>query len=256
MRNPFVVIGLIMVVLIGGSIWYGSSVGSTYDEGVVVTPHITGNEDATVTLTEYSDFQCPACGQFQPIVEEVLSEYGDQIKFEYKHFPLSQLHPYAESAARAAEAAGQQGKFFEYASLLFKNQAAWSGSKTPAALFSQYASELDLDMDQFTRQQRSPILQANIRSQFAEARGLGLTGTPSFYLNGVKMDVKSVDDFKASIAAAVNPNADFTVDGMNPPLKIQAVTGSDATVEDQPTDAPITPAPIADPNAPKVQFGI
>lgn len=254
MRNPLVVIAVIVVLLVGGSIWYGSSVGSSYDEGVTVTQHIKGNDTASVTLTEYSDFQCPACGQFQPIVEEVLAEYGDQLKFEYKHFPLSQLHPYAESAARAAEAAGQQGKFFEYASLLFKNQAAWSGSKAPAALFTQYATELGLDMNQFTRQQRSPLLQAQIRSQFTEARGLGLTGTPSFYLNGVKMDVKSADDFKASIAAAVNPNTDFTVDGINPPLKIQAVSGGEAAVEDVPAEG--TPAPAANPNAPKIQFGI
>lgn len=256
MRNPFVVIGVIVLLLIGGSVWYGSTVSSTYDEGVVVTAHTTGSDTAAVTLTEYSDFQCPACGQFQPVVEEILATYGDKLKFEYKHFPLSQLHPYAESAARAAEAAGQQGKFFEYASLLFKNQADWSGSKTPAALFVEYAKELGLEVDQFTRQQRSPLLQANIRSQFNEGRGLGLTGTPSFFLNGQKMDVKSIDDFKASIAAAVNPNADFNVEGMNPPLQVQQVSSGAVSAEGAPTDAPVNPIPAIDPAAPKVQFGI
>lgn len=256
MRNPFVVIGIIMVLLIGGSIWYGSSVSSTYDEGVVVKPHITGSETATVTLTEYSDFQCPACGQFQPVVEEVLAQYGDKIKFEYKHFPLSQLYPYTEGAARAAEAAGQQGKFFEYASLLFKNQATWSESKAPAVLFGQYATELGLDMDTWNRQLRSPLLQANIRSQFNEARELGLTGTPSFFLNGAKMDIKSVDDFKATIAAAVNPGASFNVDAVSPPLQLQQASGGEVKVEEAPTDAPVNPAPAVNPDAPKVQFGI
>ena len=256
MRNPFVVIGVILVVLIGGSIWYGSTVSSTYDEGVTVVAHSKGSDAASVVLTEYSDLQCPACGQFQPVVEEVLAEYGDQIKFEYKHFPLSQLHPYAEPAARAAEAAGQQGKFFEYVNLLFKNQATWSQSRTPVAAFIEYANELGLDMDQFSRQQRSPLLQAQIRSQFNEARGLGLTGTPSFFLNGVKMDIKSVDDFKATIAGAVNPNANFNLDGVNPPLQIQQVSGGEVPAEGSVTDAPANPTPVTDPNAPKIQFGI
>lgn len=251
MKNPFVVIGVIVALLIAGSVWYGSTVGSSYDEGVVVAVHTSGNESAAVTLTEYSDLQCPACAQFHPIVEDILAEFGDQIKFEYKHFPLAQLHPYAEAAARAAEAAGQQDKFFEYITLLFKNQSAWSQSRTPAALFVTYANELGLDTDQFTRQQRSSLLQAQVRSQFSEARGLGLTGTPSFFLNGIKMDVKSADDFRAQVAAAVNPNAEFNVDGVNPPIKIQAVTG-DGVVEDAPADA----LPPRTGSAPQVQFGI
>jgi len=256
MRNPFVVIGVIMILLIGGSIWYGSSVSSTYDEGVTVMAHTAGSDTVTVVLTEYSDLQCPACAQFHPVVEEVLAEYGEQIKFEYKHFPLSQLHPYAEPAARAAEAAGQQGKFFEYISLLFKNQETWSQSRTPSAAFVDFATELGLDMDQFTRQQRSPLLQAQIRSQFNEARGLGLTSTPSFYLNGVKMDIKSVDDFKATIVAAVNPSANFNLDGVNPPLQIQQVSGGEVPAEGSVTDPSANPTPVSDPNAPKIQFGI
>ena len=126
MKNPWVVIGVIVVLLVGGSVWYSMQVAAKANVGVVVQTHTTGSEDAAVKLVEYSDFQCPACGQFQPVVEEILAEYGDQIHFEYKHFPLTQIHPFAQPAAIAAEAAGQQGKFFEFASLLFKNQDTWT----------------------------------------------------------------------------------------------------------------------------------
>ncbi len=252
MKNPWVVIGVIVVLLIGGSVWYSSTVSESYNEGVSISPKITGNENATVKLVEYSDFQCPACGQFWPVVEEVLAEYGDKISFEYKHFPLVQIHPFAQPAAYAAEAAGQQGKFYEYAHLLFTNQATWSKSPTPAAFFTQYAEELELDMDQFMKHQRSPLIKDHVRSQFNEARSMGLTGTPSFYLNGQKMNLSTIDDFKAQIAAAVNPSVGFGLDGATPPVQMIQVDGEGA-VEVVPGGVP---ASEAAPAAPAVQFGI
>ncbi len=203
MKNPWIIIGVIAVVLIGGSVWFSSNTADTYNEGVVVTDHIKGNQESTVTLLEYSDFQCPACAQFQPIVAEIMAAYGDKLRFEYKHFPLSQLHPLAESAARAAEAAGQQGKFFEFHDLLFVNQTTWAASPNPAGFFSQYAEELGLDMDTFTRHQRATVLRDKIRADFEEARGLGLTGTPTFFLNGTRMQIQTYEDFKAQIEAAL-----------------------------------------------------
>jgi protein-disulfide isomerase len=260
MKNPWVIIGVIVVALIGGSVWYSSTVSESYNEGVVIAPKITGNENAPVKLVEYSDFQCPACGQFWPIVEEVLAEYGDQISFEYKHFPLIQIHPMAQPAAYAAEAAGQQGKFYEYAHLLFTNQATWSKATTPATFFVQYAEELGLDMDQFTRHQRAPLIKDHVRSQFNEARELGLLGTPTFYLNGEKMNLSTIDDFKAQIAAAINPNVGFGLNGSAPAVQMIQV-GEDGEVQVAPsgdTEMPPTEAPTAPaaPAAPAVQFGI
>jgi protein-disulfide isomerase len=184
-------------------VWYSTSVAATYNEGVAVVPHIKGNPDASVTLTKYSDFQCPACAQFVPVVDDILADYGDQIRFEYRHFPLIQIHPFAESAARAAEAAGQQGKFFEFHNLLFTNQAEWSRVSVPGAFFARYAEELGLDMTLFTRHQRSSILQENVRNQFNEARGLGLSGTPTFFLNGEQMEIQTYQDFREQIEAAL-----------------------------------------------------
>lgn len=228
-----------MVVLIGGAVWYSNTVAKTYNEGVEVKSHVKGSDSAAVTLVEYSDFQCPACGAFQPVLNEVLAQHGDKIKFEYKHYPLVQIHPFAEPAARAAEAAGQQGKFFEYADMLFAKQAEWSKGSNPTGFFTRYATELGLDMELFAKHQKSSVLADNVKANMMEARGLGLTGTPSFYLNGVKMENATFDDFKAQIDAAVNPSVDFSLPGED--LKIIPVEG------DASTTASVTPT---------VQFGI
>lgn len=233
-KNPWVIIGLIMVVLIGGSVWYSTKAAEKYNEGVEVKTHIKGGENASVTLVEYSDFQCPACASFQPIVNEVLAKHGDNIKFEAKHYPLVQIHPFAEPAARAAEAAGQQGKFFEYADILFAKQAEWTKVSNPTGHFTRYASELGLDMDLFAKHQKSSVLADNVKANMQEARGLGLTGTPSFYLNGVKMNNATFEEFKAQIDAAVNPTVNFNL----PPedLKLIPVEGeASATASSTPT---------------------
>jgi protein-disulfide isomerase len=206
MKNPWVIIGIITVVLIGGAVWYSSHTATQSNEGVVAgTQHVKGNPDAPVKLVEYSDFQCPACAAFQPVINDVLETFGDQISFEYKHFPLSAIHPLAEPAARAAEAAGQQGKFFEFHDKLFENQAAWSRSQNPTTFFIRYAEEVGIDTAQFRRQLRSSILRDEVRADAAEGRSLELTGTPSFFLNGERMEIQTYQDFFDQIARAVDP---------------------------------------------------
>lgn len=204
MKNPWVIVGLITVILSGGAIWYSSVATEKNNEGISVTEHVKGNPEAEVTLVEYSDFQCPACASFQPVVEEIMNQYGDKIRFEYKHFPLP-IHQYAQQAAVAAEAAGQQGKFFEFHDMLFKNQQTWAGSVAPTAMFAQYAEELGLDVEQFKAQQKSTILRDHIRAQMGEGRELGITGTPTFYLNGEKMEMNTFEEFISQIAMAVDP---------------------------------------------------
>ena len=206
MKNPWVVVGVIMVVLFGGAIWYSSIATEKSNEGVVPTEQVKGNKDATVTLVEYSDFQCPACASFQPVVKEILATYGDRLRFEYKHYPLP-IHPYAQQAAIAAEAAGQQGKFFEYHDALFEKQDEWAKSPTPVAFFSKYAQELGLDVEKFKQHQKSSLLRDSVRADLREAQDLGLTGTPTFYLNGEKMEITSFEDFIAQIAFAIDPAA-------------------------------------------------
>lgn len=206
MKNPWVIIGIITVLLFGGAIWYSKSSGEKNNEGVTVTEHSKGNADAAVVLTEYSDFQCPACGAFEPVLEQTLAKYGDKIRFEYKHYPLP-IHQFAVQAAQASEAAAQQGKFFEYHDRLFAEQKTWSTSQTPQVFFLQYAQDLGLNVDQFKRQMQSSIIKDAVKKAQKDAGNMGLTGTPSFFLNGQKMEINSYEDFTAQIAAAVDPTA-------------------------------------------------
>lgn len=204
MKNPWVVLGALTVVLIGGSIWYSSTVTEDNNVGIVVTEHIKGNPDATVVLTEFSDFQCPACGAFHPVIQDLLANYGDHVRFEYKHFPLP-IHTLAQAAARAAEAAGQQGKFFEYHDVLFEKQSEWSISPNPNGAFVSYATALGLDEETFRRHFNSSVLRDRVRDDLNEARDRGLTGTPTFFLNGERMQFQTYQEFVEQVVSKIDP---------------------------------------------------
>ena len=163
-----IVFGVAALLMIA-SIAYSQYASKSANDGVTLEDHIKGNPDATVTLTEYGDFQCPACGQFYPIVKSTLDQYGSQIRFEFKNFPLTTIHPYALSAAKAAEAAGVQGKFFEMHDKLFENQKAWSASASPAAFYVQYAQELGLDVNLFKQHMRASLIEDEIKKDSKEA---------------------------------------------------------------------------------------
>lgn len=199
------IIGVIAVLAIGGSIVYSNSVSNTANEGITFEAHVKGNPDAAVTLTEYSDFECPACGQFFQIVDGIMDEQGDNIRFEYKHFPLTSIHQFAVPAAKAAEAAGQQGKFFEMHDKLFENQQIWASTANPQTYFNSYAEEIGLDIALFKTHMKASVINDKISDEFKEARGLGLTGTPSFFLNGAPMQFSTYQDFADQISAAVGP---------------------------------------------------
>lgn len=202
-KHPWKIIAVIAVVLLGASIAYSQYAGQAANEGIELSEHVKGNPDASVTLTEYADLQCPACGQFYPIIKEVVDQYGDDLRFEFKHFPLVQIHSFAVPAAKAAEAAGQQGKFFEMHDKLFENQTAWSQSSNPQPYFEKYAEELELDMDLFKRHMKASVIQDRIESEFNEARQKGLTGTPTFFLNGERMEFDSFEEFIGAIESAI-----------------------------------------------------
>lgn len=192
-----------VVVLLAGSVAYSQYAAKQADEGVVVESHIKGNPEAEVTLVEYSDFQCPACAQFYPYVKDLLAEYPEDIRFEYRHFPLINIHPQAVPGARAAEAAAQQGKFWEMHDKLFDNQTVWSKAANPNGYFNQYAEELGLDVEKFKRQMGSAMIQKAIDTSFADARERGFTGTPTFMLNDEVMSFTTFEEFRTAIVTAI-----------------------------------------------------
>ncbi len=170
--------------------------------------HVKGNPEAVVILEEFSDFQCPACKAFQPILVQLLDEFPDEVALHYRHFPLP-FHTAAEPAARAAEAAGQQGQFFAFHDLLFENQEAWSRSPNPMLNFSQYAEELGLDMALFRQHMRSSVLRDQVRDDMRVGRERGVSGTPTFFLNGQRMSFSTYEEFYDQIMAALNPPVTF-----------------------------------------------
>lgn len=156
-----------------------------------------GNASASAYLVEFSDFQCPACRAFSPVVEELAITYKDKLLIVYRHFPLSK-HAYAKPAALAAEAAGQQGKFWEMSKLLFDNQDRFSTNPWGAL-----ADELKLDRVKFDAALNSQNLKAKIDRDEITAIALKLPGTPSFFLNGVRLEVTSPLDLKIALEKAV-----------------------------------------------------
>jgi protein-disulfide isomerase len=145
--------------------------------------HALGPKEAPIELVEYGDFQCPHCGHAYPIVERLRENLGRELRFIYRHFPLSESHPDARNAARAAEAAGRQGRFWEMHALLFKNQDALD----PDSL-TGYAAAMGLDMEQWAGDFESGPVLAKLDADFRSGVRSGANGTPTFFLNGYRYD--------------------------------------------------------------------
>ncbi len=146
--------------------------------------HVKGPSEAKVKLVEFSDFQCPACRAANPLVKQIFEQNKDNLAVVYRHFPLPQ-HTNAINAAKAAESAGEQGKFWEMGELLFDNQDLWSQGN-PEEKFISYAQQLGLDVEKFKSDYRSNKYDSRIQKDYADGASLGVNSTPSFYFNGVK----------------------------------------------------------------------
>ena len=170
------------------------------NDDIKINDHVKGNHEADLTIIEYSDFQCPACSTYYSLVKRLAEDLGDQIKIVYRHFPLKNLHPYAETAAQVAEAAGLQNKFWEMHDLLFENQTIWSASKNPDQLFLDYATELELDLEKFQTDLDGDAVQDKIKQDVRIANQAKVNSTPSFFVNGTKIsNPRSYNQFKNEI---------------------------------------------------------
>lgn len=169
--------------------------------------HTLGKGTTGVELVQYGDFECPGCGAFFPIVKQVTDSYKDQIKFKFVHFPLTQLHLNAQSAARAAEAAGNQGKFWEMHDLLYENQQAWKTTTNASGTFQAYAQQIGLDITKFKTDYSSATTNAIINADIKTGQALKVTGTPTFFLNGKLIEdnnsISSFEKLKAVIDAEI-----------------------------------------------------
>jgi protein-disulfide isomerase len=143
--------------------------------------HVLGTAAAAVTLLEYGDYECPFCAAARPAVSQVLRLVPDDVLFAYRHFPLTQIHPHAQQAAEAAEAAGAQGRFWEMHDVLFEHQDRLTGRDLVG-----YASALGLDLPRFTSELQNGAHTARVREDFLSGLRSGVNGTPTFFVNGIR----------------------------------------------------------------------
>jgi protein-disulfide isomerase len=176
---------------------------------VTSTDHIRGSASSTVTVIEYSDFQCPACAAFYPLVEKLVNEASTTVRFVYRHFPLYPLpHKNSFIAAQASEAASMQGKFWDMYSLLFENQTAWENSNTAASIFESYAERIGLNMSVYKKDVDSTAVKARVQRDRDEGDALGVAGTPTFFINGKAVtNPNGYEAFKTLIDTAASDTA-------------------------------------------------
>jgi protein-disulfide isomerase len=217
---PFAIIMLTLCGALASGLYLSRSVRRTdaapspsrsFSQPVVSTAgaepaHATGPEKASVTLEEFADFECPACGGFYPILKSVEKEYGSRIRVIFREFPLSQ-HVHAMPAARAAEAAGLQGRFWEMHNLLYENRDTWTKAPNVQVVLEDYARRLGLDVDRFKKDQTSELVQKRIMLDHHRGRAMKLHSTPTLYLNGEEIpfaEMKTAEALRGVIDRALD----------------------------------------------------
>ncbi|MCL4363887.1 DsbA family protein [Patescibacteria group bacterium] len=165
--------------------------------------HSTWSKADKNLLIEYSDIQCPACKAFHDLFQTFEASSSPdfaitkKVTLVFRHFPLYQIHQNAFNAAYAAEAASIQGKFWEFTNILYNRQSQWSELANPSDYFLGVAKELKLNVDKFKTDMNSQSVKDRVQSDLDEGNKLGINATPTFFLNGKKVDVVSIDQFKS-----------------------------------------------------------
>lgn len=167
-------------------------------DSVTSEDHVKGNPNSEIILVEYSDFECPACAAYYPLLKDLLEEYGDSIKFVYRHFPLRQ-HIGAKPASYAAEAAGKQEKFWEMHDMIFENQGTWAATKNPEKFFLGYAQVLGLNLEQYEKDVASSAINSKVEKDYQSGLRAGVSSTPSLFLNGSRIQPRSYQEFRSFI---------------------------------------------------------
>ncbi|HSH18540.1 MAG TPA: thioredoxin domain-containing protein [Candidatus Saccharimonadales bacterium] len=227
----------VIALVLGGIFFFTNSNQASAPTGQAgtLTNHVKGQGASGVTLTEYGDFQCPACGQYYPLVKQLYQKYQGDIKLQFRNFPLFQIHPNAIAASRAAEAADLQGKFWEMHDMLYENQQSWSPSQNPQSSFEQYARELGLNVEKFKTDYKSNQVNDRVQADLREGQRLDVSSTPTFFIDGKKIsNPTSLEDFSKVIENAIKQKT-----GKKPsPAASESATEATTEVTTPPTPAP------------------
>lgn len=226
MDRRFISILVVIALIFAGFLVFNqknstSGTGGNSSASSKPSNHVIGEGKKHVTLIEYGDYQCPACGQYYPIVKQVQLKYNSDIVFQFRNFPLESLHPNARAGARAAEAAGMQGKYWEMHDKLYETQQQWAQLSDVKTAFESIASQLGLNMTKFRTDYASDTVNSTINADIGEGQKIGANSTPTFVLDGKKIDQnpRSLDEFYKLIdeeIAVKNPGAKTTPNATKP----------------------------------------
>jgi len=171
-----------------------SAAGTKIDVGEAGAepPNAQGPANALITLEEFGDFQCPPCGMLHPVLKTMEKEFGDRLRVVFREYPLVPTHEHALAAARAAEAAGLQGKFWQMHELLYTNQNLWKDAFDVRPIFEDYAKRIGLDVARYQQDLSSEAVQYRIFLDGKRARSLGVKGTPTVFMNGREVPFESL----------------------------------------------------------------
>jgi len=238
-KAPLIIIGVVLVVAIAG-VWVlmnrtqskpTTSVNkSTPSKTPAVTnvmgaqpPNMLGSPNASVTVEEFADFQCPTCGVMHPKMKELTSFYGSRIKFIFRNYPLAiPAHDKAYEAAVAAEAAGMQGRIWDMQNLLFSNQQVWTANPDYRKVWEEYAEKIGLDVEKFKNDMAGMNAKSRVDADLQRGRALNINSTPSIFINGaaVPFEQMTVETMRqiinAELAKAQNSNQGQTTSGGAP----------------------------------------
>lgn len=199
-KRFWAILGVIVLIFVG-IIWAngkkaGAPDGSS-NSNAQPSNHVMGQNSKHVTLVEYGDFECPVCYSYYPTVKQVVDQYKSDIAFQFRNFPLTQVHKNAFAGARAAEAAGMQNRYWEMHDLLYQNQdpngaSGWVASSTPQDFFNGFAQQIGLNVDQFKKDYASSKVNDTINADLNEGKKLSVQGTPSFFLNGKELQLQDL----------------------------------------------------------------
>ncbi len=205
---PFIIILVVLGAALS-SVWYltrpvpvsppptpaapqspGSPAGPTQPAAVTTgipganPAHTKGPANAPLKLEEFGDFECPPCGAFHPVLEQMEQEFGDKLQVTFRQFPLTQLHQHAVAAASATEAAGIQNKFWDMHKLIFEHQKEWKGQFDVRPIFEGYAKQIGLDVERYKRDFGGDLVAQRIFQDGKRGHSMGVKGTPTIFLNG------------------------------------------------------------------------
>jgi protein-disulfide isomerase len=211
---PFVIVAVVAIATLGsGAMLYRAKLPrpltipedkSVSRKADAESMHVRGNTNATVTLEEFGDFQCPPCGSISGFLDELVKEYDPNLRIVFRNFPLP-MHEHARDAALAAEAAGLQGRFWEMHDLLYREQATWSKADNTRELFESYAGTIGLNLDQFKKDMEGEKARARVDSDQERANSLGVKITPSVFINDQEIApaAKTPEGLRDAINAAL-----------------------------------------------------